>query len=638
MAKEVKDTIFQSWLDLAEAFQREVGSALKEIHKKKQEVEDIKTAFLNELHNGQYIWDPECITISAPTIVIGNVAKNGDLKSATGKVIIKGANVEVDGVGSTGKINLSAPVIEQKAIDTGIDGQEEVVYGTSRIVSQARSIVLDSKNPTPVVGKEAFFLGPDTSTNGIHLSSEESISVSATLSKENKADMLEARQNKLENEWDSLTHGPGDTLDSLKNDLGELISEMNKSLDKDKDLIADRDLTRTNAIAIDELNRILKTEVPQFYALMNKYVEKISRLIEVERQMKCIEEEKKARTQTCNDTVFKKMSTNTSLVLQSENIQLHSVDGDGKWRTNPESGIDIRGNDIKLRSLVDKEALADSDAKSRITLQSRNVKITTANLKNPVFDADTEELTSGEFPLEGNVTIQSKTLDINSVDYKQTEKNKFEETALTPGSEVNIRSEKVKVKTVNEEGKSVGKFSVNSQRISMKATDIKEYKKEMNFDNQGNLKHPKLHSKEVAKDSAMLLLAEQMNVGYKNENMISDKIFVVSKTKSLLHSNTNTLVTMGANQTGSAGVEFKDDNVRLLATKGKTAIKGKNGVAVVGDVTFGGKMKAGDIECNNLNASTSVKAPNIADGIKVNTPEQPMTETADNVGAEEAKE
>lgn len=638
MAKEVKDTIFQSWLELAEAFQKEVGSALQEIHKKKQEVEDIKTNFLNELRNGQYIWDPECITISAPKIIIGNVGKNGDLKSATGKVIIKGANVEVDGVGSAGKINLSAPIIEQKAIDTGIDGMEEVVYDTSRIVSQARSIVLDSKNPTAPKGKEAFFLDPDTSANGIHLSSEESISVSATLSKEKKANMLEARQSKLEDEWEALTHGPGDTLDGLKNDLGTLIAKMNKSLNKDYDMIKDRDLTRSNAIAIDELNRILKTEVPQFYALMNKYVEKISRLIEVERQMTCIEKEKEARTQTCNDTVFKKMSTNTSLVLQSENIQLHSVDGDGKWRTNPESGIDVRGNDIKLRSLVDNEALADSEVKSRITLQSRNVKITTANLKNPEFDADTEELKSGQFPLEGNVTIQSKTVDIDSVDYEQTGKNQFKETALTAGSEVNIRSQKVKVKTIDENGKSVGKFSVNSQKISMKATNIKEYKKDVNMDDQGNVKHPKLHSQEVAKDSAMLLLAEQMNVGYKNENMVSNKVFIVSKTKSLLHSNTNTLVTMGANQTGSAGVEFKGDNVRLLATKGKTDIKGKNGVSVTGNVTFGGKMKAGDIECNNLDAKTSVKAPNISDGIKVNTPDQPMTDTADKVGAENAKE
>ena len=620
MAKTVDNTIFKDWLNLAEKFKGMVDKAVDEIHEAKQEVEDMKTDFLNEIHKGQYIWDPKSITISAPTIIIGNVNKDGALKDGGGTVIIKGTQVDLNGVGAEGKIAVAAPVIEQKAVDPGIDGQEAIVYETSRITSQARSVILDSRNPVNDENKNGAFL-PSPQSEGVSILSEQGIKVSATLSKANKKTLIDQMVSDLTAESTTLNTEIG----NLKTALDNVVTKMNQTLAGEKDLNnGDRDLTRTNVIAIDELNKRMKEQVPIFYNAMNDYVEKISRLLEVKRQMACMDKEKDAESQKADDKTFQKKPTGTYLMLESENVQVHSVDGDGKYRTNPESGIDVRGNDIKLRSMTqtddDKkdDILTPPEAKGRVTIQSRNVTISTANIKEHKYKED-GTLDTGKFPLEGDVTIQSKTINMETVDLEQTAPGKMKETKLTEGGAINMRAEKVKVNTHNEKGESVGKFSVNSQKITMKSTNLEGYKDAFDLDDQYNAKREKAKSKELTTGSSMLLMSEVMNIGFKKDKMLSKKVFVASDEKTVVHSAKRTALAMGPNQTADGGIDVVDGKL-ILASKGNAIISGKSGVKLMGEVTLNSKLTGKDIEAKNIKASGALTAPNLGDGVAVASP------------------
>jgi len=638
MPKTIDQTIFKEWLDLAEAFAGCVNNALAEIHQKKQEMESIKTAFLEELNSGQFISDPECIIISAPKIIIGNVNKSGELKSGGGEVIIRGTNLKMNGVSEAGRIEMAAPTICQTAIDTGIDGREKVVYIGSTITSQARSITLDSKNPNiTATQKDGVFMTPPPTPVGISLLSETGIDIGATLSKKAKADIIKDYKETLTNEKGDDTQGVQGKVKKSQAKLTALVKDMNdilksKSVDE---MIGDDDLTRTNVMAIDELNSVLKEKIPLFYHKMNSYVRKISELAELNRALKCVAEEENAPGQTVGEDDFPKKSTGTSIILKSENIALHSVDGDGNWRTNPESGIDIRANDIKLRSLAEKDALSKPENKSRITLQSRNIDLLTSDQKDIVYDGN--EVKSKMMPLEGSVSIRSKTVNIDSIDIEQTDKNQFKEK-LNADSEVNIRAQKVRVNTINENGKSVGKFSVHSKKISMKSVDVNDNEGKLEFDEQKNVKHPKLTAQEVTKESQMTLLSAIVNVGYSKKKMMSDRIYVLSKEKSVVHSDKQTMITMGADQKGSAGVNLKSDNVSLIASNGKAFIKGKSGVLVYGETSVKAKMNAGDIACNSVDAKSYVKSPNFTDGISTPAAVEAVTDQAEEVDVKEEQE
>ena len=636
MPKTIDQTIFKEWLDLAEAFAGCVNKALAEIHQKKQEVESIKTAFLEELHSGQFISDPECIIISAPKIIIGNVNKSGELKSGGGEVIIRGTNLKMNGVSEAGRIEMAAPTICQTAIDTGIDGREKVVYIGSTITSQARSITLDSKNPNiTATQKDGVFMTPPPTPVGISLLSETGIDIGATLSKKAKADIIKDYKETLTNKKGDDTQGVQGAAKVLEGQLTALVGEMNNTLKQEDKMIGDDDLTRTNVMAIDELNSVLKEKMPLFYNTMIAYVEKNSELAELNRALKCVAEEEKAPGQTVKEDEFPKKSTGTSIILKSENIALHSVDGDSNWRTNPESGIDIRANDIKLRSLAEKDALSKPEDKSRITLQSRNIDLLTSDQKDIVYDGN--EVKSKKMPLEGSVSIRSKTVNIDSIDIEQTDKNQFKEK-LNADSEVNIRAQKVRVNTINENGKSVGKFSVHSKKISMKSVDVNDNQGKLEFDEQKNVKHPKLTAQEVTKESQMTLLSAIVNVGYSKKKMMSDRIYVLSKEKSVVHSDKQTMITMGADQKGSAGVDLKSDNVSLIASNGKAFIKGKSGVLVYGETSVKAKMNAGDIACNSVDAKSYVKSPNFTDGISTPAAVEAVTDQAEEVDVKEEQE
>ena len=140
--------IFEEWKTLLEKFQKCVDQGVEEMHQQKAEVQQIKNDIFNRLDSGNIIRDDRRIVLSAPEIIIGNVDKSGTLTGEIGSVIVRGHRLSLEGAGESGSVVTRAPLIEQKAVNPGIDGRENVVGGTSQIVSQACSIMLHSSNAT----------------------------------------------------------------------------------------------------------------------------------------------------------------------------------------------------------------------------------------------------------------------------------------------------------------------------------------------------------------------------------------------------------------------------------------------------------------------------------------------------------
>ena len=125
-----------------------------------------------------------------------------------------------------------------------------------------------------------------------------------------------------------------------------------------------------------------------------------------------------------------------------------------------------------------------------------------------------------------------------------------------------------------------------------------------------------LKDKGVAKDSEMLLLSDQINVGFKNKKMAAKTVNVISNEKTLIHSNKENAVAAGPDFGAKSSVELKDAGVDVL-TEGSAVVSGKGGVKIQGEVNLNSKLTGTDIEAKNVKGSSSVAGPNMADGMAV---------------------
>jgi hypothetical protein len=605
--KDGDKTIITEYLELAKKYKDMADSALAELNACKLEIAQMKADITNRFNDGQYLWDSNRIVISAPEIVIGNVNRNGDLLGG-GIVTVVGSALNLYGAGEAGNISMKAPAIDQYAVNPGFDGVDDIVEKTSHITSVARRIQVVSQNPQEVEGRGAAFVDFKTG-DGVQISSEEGIGLMATKSKSIKKNQFDAAKKRNEDIKKILDKNIADSLQLLTRYEGS-ITELAKT---DEDLSKENDMTKTNILALDELNSKMGVRVSAFCRTMKAYLMQTALLAASNRKIACYKKELE-ELDKIDDENFKKKALNTHIDIDSEKINIRSIDEDGRVRTNTDAGILIRGNAINVESCDEKYALTPEEAIGHISLRSRNISLSTDDLVDAKYEKT--ELTSAKMPVVGNVTINSKIIDINAVDTEMKD-GTFKETKLTDKSSVNIRAEKVKVKTIDAQGKSVGKFSVNSQKISLKSTDIKDYKPDIELDNQLNVKHPeKMNSEKVAENSSLLLLAETMNIGFKKDKFEAKNLYVSSTDNLLVNSKTTLQLTQGEKGSADVSINMSGKNMEVAAS-GNTVLEGDGGVAIYGDTTMNGKVTAGDMELDNLKASKSVTAPNITDGMSV---------------------
>ena len=325
--------IFDDWKDLLDEFQKCVDKDLAEIQKQKAEVQQIKEGLYNSLGDGLFYHDGNRIVISAPEIVIGNVDRTGTLQGGgLGKVIIRGCEVDIEGVGPTGSIVNRAPIIRQVAVDPGIDGRENVVCDTSRIVSQACDIVLHSSNATDVFSQDPELAG----RGGVTIHADTRLNIEAAVSADKRKEDIENRVSALGDKSSDLKT----QMQDQKKTVDDLFDQMASLLDSEDEYNQSTDFKlRTNVEDVMEAQEQIEALQPAIYEAVKTYLGLVSQLAEVNRQKTALEAEKDAIT-TGDD--FKNNTTGAKLNLNAESINIATIDGEGNLHTNDEAGIIVK--------------------------------------------------------------------------------------------------------------------------------------------------------------------------------------------------------------------------------------------------------------------------------------------------------
>ena len=629
--------IFEEWKEVLEKFQKCVDQGVEEMHQQKEEVQQIKDDIFSRLDSGNIIRDDRRIVLSAPEIIIGDVDKSGTLTGEMGTVIVRGHHVALEGAGESGSVVTRAPLIEQKAVNPGIDGHENVVGTTSQIVSQACSIMLHSSNAT-----DAFSQVPaDPGNGGISIHADSQLNIEAAVS-------AEQRKKQIENTLKVLDKQSGDLKSSMtaqKSAVDKFISEMVKLVEKEEKLNETENYeTFVNLSDIDALHDEMDELMPALLTSIQGFINTVSELAEVNRSKKALKAEKD-NIKTGDD--FKKNTTGAAMNIKAENISIATADGDGNLHTNSEAGISVStprmavsmhdgegalvkdgyfnvsahdinintanpktkewpvegkvhiwSKDISLEAIdykmndkgvfMEKELTKDG----KITLGAKTIEVSTANPKDVERD-EKGKLTKGEYTGDGELTLKSKSISVEGLDY-EVKDGKQKAKALTKDSKVTIRAEKQTIIAADGEGKATGSIAINAKAVSVKSMDVDK---------------EKLTDKSLASGSTMTLVSEKMFVGQKTKSEKSKKLQLVSEE-------------LGA--FGDKTLEIQQgDGKALVQLSGGNASMGGSKSQIYGDTTITGKADIkGDVKApkgtfDNLEAKTSFKSSNISDGFAI---------------------
>lgn len=575
---------FEHWQSKLDDFQGNLEKELADIRQCKQEIQGMKNELMEELgeisqlSRGKYIRDNQRIILSAPEIVIGNVDKNGVMLNMHSKIVVRGNDVALEGVGmnlgSGGKVTTRAAQIRQIAEDPGKDGLEHAVLPVSEVVTQAKAITLRTESV------DGTFVTPAVATmQGIELNSESGIALHATCSVEKKKSGVKNAAKSLKEYAKALK----DQVKEQKKVVDGYIKEMQRLSDSE-DLTDSIITTRTSYLDIDELMDEFHHLSGRLYSAMNDYYQTLSLLAETNRQVSCLESIEK--TVDKKKASFKNKPTGAFISLKSERIDAVSVDGDGNYRENPEAGISFTAKHVDIGTFKADESLQDE---STINLASRKVEISTIDPK--VERNDKGEITKGDYPAVGDVIIKSKNIQMETVDYEWKDK-KQQEKMLTKDGTIAIRAEKVDVSVTDTEGKATGQVEVNAKAVEVKSMDVDKEKRT---------------DKSLAAGSTMLLLSEKMYVGAKDSKTRSQQMQVASDKTGIFADTTLEL------QQAKAVVQLSGGNAAVgggnLDLYGKTTLQG--------EVTAKGAITGGDIEMKNMKVKSSFKSPATSEGVAV---------------------
>ena len=631
------DYIIKDWEKKMSAFESSVEKDLKEIRKCKADIQQMRNEIQREKLGNYFVRDAQRIILSAPEIILGNVDPDGVLyDGAASKIVLRGTDVDLEASGHGGRVETRAASIRQIAEDPGSDGHEHVVGVLSEVVSQARQIVIESDDATG-----AFSALPSSGGSGVCIHTDSQIEISATQTAESREKQLENRIKELETRKSQLKEQAADHKESF----GDLIKEIEELMQKREELVKDDNAIRTKYNEMEEANAELELVTESLGEEARSYSAILAMLSETNRLLKCFKDEK-SKIKKGDD--FKKNATGCAVSILGERIGLASVDGEGNLRDTDGSGIAMTANRVSIAAI---EADGKLKEKGQVRIQAKNVEVTTAGTADATYDKG--ELTKATYEAEGDFTLKSKNITIESVDYEVADK-KRKEKQLTADSKIKLRAKTIEVSTessanveVDDEGKltkanyqAEGDIIVRSKTLTVASTDndlendetkekaltaggtitIRAEKMDLAAtDTEGkatgsvsiNAKDVSLKSmdtdkeshddKALAAGSTMLIVSETMNVGAKSKDMKSKKVEAMSEEisvaadKTLEHSQGD----------GKASVKLADGKATVEASKTQIGC----------DTEVKGEVKAPKATIDKVQANQSFKSPNITDGM-----------------------
>jgi hypothetical protein len=631
------DYIIKDWEKKMSAFESSVEKDLKEIRKCKADIQQMRNEIQREKQGNYFVRDAQRIILSAPEIILGNVDPDGVLyDGAASKIVLRGTDVDLEASGNGGRVETRAASIRQIAEDPGSDGHEHVVGVLSEVVSQARQIVIQSDDATG-----AFSALPSSGGSGVCIHTDSQIEISATQTAESREKQLENRIKELETRKSQLKEQAADHKESF----GDLIKEIEELMQKREELVKDDNAIRTKYNEMEEANAELELATESLGEEARSYSAILAMLSETNRLLKCFKDEK-SKIKKGDD--FKKNATGCAVSILGERIGLASVDGEGNLRDTDGSGIAMTANRVSIAAI---EADGKLKEKGQVRIQAKNVEVTTAGTADATYDKG--ELTKATYEAEGDFTLKSKNITIESVDYEVADK-KRKEKQLTADSKIKLRAKTIEVSTessanveVDDEGKltkvnyqAEGDIIVRSKTLTVASTDndlendetkekaltaggtitIRAEKMDLAAtDTEGkatgsvsiNAKDVSLKSmdtdkeshddKALAAGSTMLIVSETMNVGAKSKDMKSKKVEAMSEEisvaadKTLEHSQGD----------GKASMKLADGKATVEASKTQIGC----------DTEVKGEVKAPKATIDKVQVNQSFKSPNITDGM-----------------------
>ena len=631
------DYIIKDWEKKMSAFESSVEKDLKEIRKCKADIQQMRNEIQREKQGNYFVRDAQRIILSAPEIILGNVDPDGVLyDGASSKIVLRGTDVDLEASGHGGRVETRAASIRQIAEDPGSDGHEHVVGVLSEVVSQARQIVIQSDDATG-----AFSALPSSGGSGVCIHTDSQIEISATQTAESREKQLENRIKELETRKSQLKEQAADHKESF----GDLIKEIEELMQKREELVKDDNAIRTKYNEMEEANAELELVTESLGEEARSYSAILAMLSETNRLLKCFKDEK-SKIKKGDD--FKKNATGCAVSILAERIGLASVDGEGNLRDTDGSGIAMTANRVSIAAI---EADGKLKEKGQVRIQAKNVEVTTAGTADAAYDKG--ELTKATYEAEGDFTLKSKNITIESVDYEVADK-KRKEKQLTADSKIKLRAKTIEVSTessanveVDDEGKltkanyqAEGDIIVRSKTLTVASTDndlendetkekaltaggtitIRAEKMDLAAtDTEGkatgsvsiNAKDVSLKSmdtdkeshddKELAAGSTILIVSETMNVGAKSKDMKSKKVETMSEEISVVADKT----LEHSQGDGKASMKLADGKATVEASKTQIGC----------DTEVKGEVKAPKATIDKVQVNQSFKSPNITDGM-----------------------
>lgn len=652
------DSIFKQWEESINSladddFKKGVLTAIRKL---KDEVYSLKVDNLNQQY-GRVIRDDKRIVLSAPEIIIGDVNLGGMLNpEGYSKVIIRGNDVNLQGVGDMGQIDMRAPTIGQVAENVGIDGNEHVIGSVSQIYNQAGNISILSNQ----VKKDGAFPGYAPMTeNGIKISAEHKVEISAAKGNASRIKKLDDEIRWLEKSKPSLEAD----VERLKKAYKAQREEIDELFDKKEKLGNDDKAIRIDYTDMDELNVRIEELSLGLSDTIYKYSDALTMMAENERLISFFKAQKEKVSKVSADD-FKKKSTKASVSINGEVINMTSMDDDGNLRTNRKAGVNVLTNAMMIAGSTDENGSLPKN--NKLVVGMRDVEITSAAVSGIEMDEE-DHVVKAQYKAEGSFLVTSKDITLECVDYEIAEK-KYKEKGLTPNGKITLRSKSIEANTVNSsdvevddkgqitkakytsdgevmilskvfgmtavdydkngdevketaltnggmffvrtennaisaedtEGKAKGVIDLNAKNVSIKSFDLDK-------DTKGN--------KETAKGGHVWIGGENATLYAKKENILwgGEQMQVLGNDALLVH--------------GEKTAELQQGTDALVVLKGgNTEISGKKNT-IFGDTTVK-VLTSPSITVDNLTANKAIQSPNLSDGMMVDTKDTSGTSSA----------
>ena len=645
-----EDSLFKKWRDAIDAkndadFKKGVLQNIREL---KQEVYNLKVDTFNN-SQGTLIRDDHRIVLSAPEIVIGDVNLGGQLNPASqSTIIIRGNNVAVQGVGDNGEVKVQAPAIQQIAENAGIDGNEHIIGDFSKVVTQAQDITLESDT----VSKGGAFPTADVITgSGIRFNADHAVEVTAAKSLTTRLANVNRRLQELEaakTSFENEVKTKGDEYNAKREEVDDLMKKRQQLKTGELDIRSDyRDLDEMN-IRINELSDGLSKSIYEYADALSNLGETLRLIALFKKQAHDLEH--------VDEDNFRK-ATNTYVAIQGEMVNVATMDGDGKFLSNENAGVNLLTNTMMITSQPDQaDNLPDNN---RLSINMKNVEIITGATKQVTVDND-GVVESAQMPAEGEVLIRSNAITMESVDYV-TDQKKKKESGLADNGKIKFRSKAIELNTVTSSNvevdnqgvitkanyKPVGDVIINSKNFQLNAYETK-------------LDGTKEEKTALSQGSYFGVSTEQINVSaIDQEGKATGIIYANAKDVYLLSADTNmdsgkaekmaekgNLVMLGENvRLGTYTQEMKSKTIQLATEEALIAgeklievLQGDNAIVQLSDGNVGiagekteiygkttindnteikGELSAPKAVIDNVEVKSSLKSPNMNDGIEV---------------------